>query len=96
MQPARYWRDNKTWKVWVGKRGTVVVSTVVTVSSPEHAAFQPYSYVLVNFGTQQHEFMGSGHETFQEGDKVECALRKITSGDDRSLIGYGIKVKKVT
>jgi uncharacterized OB-fold protein len=95
MQPASYWRQNKLWKSWIGKTGVVLVSTVISVAPPEQSALKPYSYVLVEFGKEKHEFMGVGHEVFESGDKVECVLRRITFGDDRGLIGYGIKVRKI-
>jgi len=96
MQPAKYWRDNKSWKNWIGKRGTVVVSTVVTVPPSAQNTFQPYSYAIVSFGGERYEFMGVGHELLIEGDQVECCLRKTSVSEDHEIIGYGIKVRKVT
>lgn len=95
MQPALYKRKVDEWKQWVGKRGVVVVSTVINVAPPAQDRFKPYSYVLVSFGEERHEFMGAGHEEFDVGDKVECVLRRSDAIDERGLIGYGIKVKKV-
>lgn len=95
MQPAQYKRTTKHWNKWIGKTGKVIVATTVQVAPPEQARFKPYSYVLVDFGDEKHEFMGSGHEVFVSGDLVECVLRKTTAGDERGLIGYGIKVRKV-
>jgi uncharacterized OB-fold protein len=95
MYPASYWRQTKNWSAWIGRKGTVIVSTSVAVSSPEQAEFKPYSFVLVDFESEKHEFMGTSHDVFQPGDVVECVLRKIASGDERGLVGYGIKIQKV-
>ena len=94
MKPPQYWRQNKDWKNWIGKRGTVVVSTIVRVAAPERASFTPYSYVLVDFGDVRHEFMGVGHEVFSPGDAVVCVLRKSAVLGNEDLIPYGIKVEK--
>ncbi len=91
-----YWRQSKFWKQWLGRKGVVEVATRITVCAPNQEAFKPYSYVLVNFHGTKHECMGVGHEGLAAGDPVECVLRRITSGDERGLIGYGIKVRKVS
>ncbi len=95
MKPPQYWRQNKDWKNWIGKKGTVIASTIVRVAAPERAAFTPYSYVLVDFKSEKHEFMGTGHEVFKSGDEVICVLRKTAVLEDHELIPYGIKVEKV-
>lgn len=95
MKPAQYWRQNKEWQKWLGKRGTVVAATLVRVSAPEQSAFTPYSYVLVEFSKERHEFMGVGHQVFQTGDEVVCVLRKTAVGGNQDLIHYGIKVERL-
>ncbi len=95
MQPAQYWRQNKNWHSWIGRKGTVVVSTLVNTVNPQQAHFKPFSYVLVDFGDERHEFMGAGNEEFLKGDQVICVLRKIATPEAHELIPYGIKVKKI-
>lgn len=94
MKPAQYWRQNKEWKKWLGRSGKVVASTIVRVAAPERTSFTPYSYVLVDFGQERHEFMGVGHQVFEIGQEVECVLRKIAVLSQEELIPYGIKVQK--
>lgn len=96
MQAARYWRENKTWKDWIGRKGKVIVSTLVYTVNPQQLQFAPYSYVLVDFGGDRHEFMGAGHEEFSAGDLVVCVLRKLAIPKSHELIPYGIKVKRAT
>ena len=111
MKPAAYWRQNKEWKNWIGKTGTVVVATMVRVAPPDQELFVPYAFALVDFGTTKKEFMGAGNQELQTGDKVRCVLRKISgcfsggshNGSDdgsgyrgsRGIIDYGIKVEKI-
>jgi len=95
MKPPQYYRQNKTWSTWLGKKGKVLASTIVRVAAPEQAAFTPYSYVLVDFGDAKHEFMGTGNDVFSPGDEVECVLRKIAVPNSQELIPYGIKIQKV-
>lgn len=95
MQPPQYWRQSKTWQAWIGRKGTVVVSTLVNTVNPQQAQFKPFSYVLVDFGTERHEFMGAGHEEFVKGEEVICVLRKVATPESYELIPYGIKVKKI-
>ncbi|OGJ37674.1 MAG: hypothetical protein A2383_04145 [Candidatus Pacebacteria bacterium RIFOXYB1_FULL_39_46] len=95
MEPAQYWRANKNWSAWIGRQGTVLVSTVVRTSSPQQDSFKPFSYLLVDFGKEKKELLGVGHQEFQPGDKVVCVLRKISDPSSRELVTYGIKVKKL-
>lgn len=95
MHPGKYWRDSKQLRGWLGKKGTVITSSIVHVAAPDQTAFTPYSYVLVDFKDQRHEFMGVDHQTFSNGDEVICVLRKIGITPPNGLIPYGIKVKKV-
>lgn len=92
---ARYWRENKFWGDWLGKIGIVIVSSQLHVAPPGQEEFLPYSFVLVNFGKQNKELMGIPGEIFETGDKVECVFRKLDIPDEKGIIHYGIKVKKI-
>jgi uncharacterized OB-fold protein len=96
MKPATYWRQNKTWSTWLGKTGTVVASTRVRVAAPNRTQLLPYSYVLVSFEDEKREFMAAGHEKLSVGDEVTCVLRKMSVPDEKGIIEYGIKVKRIT
>lgn len=95
IKPAVYWRQNKDWQTWLGRTGKVIVSTTVRVAAPTQERLTPYSYALVDFGNEKHEFMGVGHEVLQSGDMVKCVLRKRGFGAKHELIEYGIKVQKI-
>lgn len=94
MKPAAYWRQSKTWQQWLGRTGTVIASTSIHVAPPQLAAFVPYSYVIVDFGSEKMEFMGAGQDELRVGDEVICVLRKLCVPSDEALIPYGIKVVK--
>lgn len=90
-----YWRQNTSWSVWLGKKGKVILSTLLQISSPDQKAYLPYSFVLVDFGGEKREFMGIKGEVFESGDVVECVFRKVSSPSEEGIIHYGIKVKKI-
>jgi uncharacterized OB-fold protein len=94
MQPAKYWRQNKTWQRWLGRKGQVIVATTIRVAADEQADFAPYDLVLVDFGQEKHLFMGAGHEVFQSGETVCCVLRKLAQPGSAGIVSYGIKVTK--
>jgi len=95
MKPAKYWRLNKQWQNYLGKMGKVIAATKIHVSTPEHQVFVPYNYVIVDFGDEKKEFMGNANGDLTVGDKVECVLRKIQEPDEKGLVTYGIKVRKI-
>ena len=95
MKPAQYWREAKQIKEYLGKTGSVVASTVIRSSAPEFNHLVPYSYVVVDFSGIKKEFMGIGNEILSTGDEVTCVMRKMSRGDNKSLIEYGIKVEKI-
>lgn len=94
-KPAAYWRANTQWQKWLGKRGTVVASTVVHVAPPHLSAFVPYTYAIVDVEGERREYMGADHQLLQAGDEVECVLRRMCVPGEKELIPYGIKVAKV-
>lgn len=95
ISPPGYWRDRREWSTWLGRKGTVVGSTCIQVSSPELAYLTPYPYVLVDFGSERRAFMGTGHTSFLVGEIVECVWRRMGSVDAAGIIPYGIKVQRL-
>jgi len=92
---AKYCRQNKSWSDYLGKVGKVIVSTSLKASPPEQKMFIPYSFVLVDFGEEKKELMGVCGESYVTGDSVKCVFRKLSISDEKGLINYGIKVKKL-
>ncbi len=91
--PAYYWRQNKEWSKWLGKTGVVVSATMIRVSEASRESMTPYSYAIVDFDGEKHEFMGETNVELQIGDKVKCVLRKMAVAEKSGLVEYGIKVK---
>lgn len=92
----QYWRARKHWSTWVGRKGTVIASTLIHVGNPALAESTPYPYVLIDFGDEQCSFVGVGHEEFLPGETVECVWRKMGKVDPHEVIEYGIKVQRYT
>ena len=95
LNPASYWRHNKNWNNFVGKKGKVIFVTKVKVTSPELHAYLPYCFAIVEMDGERYEFMGEKGVDLKKGDKVEFVLRKSGKSDKSSLINYGIKLVKV-
>lgn len=93
IHPAEYWRASQEWSKYLGKTGTVLASTVIRVASPELASSTPYSYVLVDLGTEKKELMGVGNDVFEPGATVRCVLRKLAKPSSTGIIRYGLKVE---
>lgn len=94
IQPATYWRENKMWKQWIGRRGTVLLCTEVHVAPPGFEWLVPYSYAVVEFGSERREFVAAGQEKLQPGDEVTVVVRKLSQPDASGIIHYGLKVAK--
>lgn len=94
--PANYWRASQKWNEWIGKQGTVIVSTIIRVSSDGLANQVPYAFVLVDFGDHKAELMGADDLSFEPGEKVYCVLRKMGQSLPSEIVPYGIKVVKGT
>lgn len=92
----QYWRGRKEWSAWLGRKGTVVASTLIHVGSPAFSDSTPYPYVIVDFGDEQRSFMGVGHEELVPGETVECVWRKLGAVGANEVIEYGIKVQRYT
>jgi uncharacterized OB-fold protein len=93
--PANYWRSSQKWQQLLGKKGKVVASTIIRVSSAALANQVPYAYLVVDFGDHKAELMGTDDLHFQPGEEVECVLRKIAASNEDEVVAYGIKVAKV-
>lgn len=95
MQTITYWRQNKKWSDLLGKKGKVIASTNIRVSSPKLSQFTPYPFAIIDFGEFKKELMGIPGEVLKIGDKVSCVLRKSEVPDKSEVIGYTIKIIKI-
>ena len=96
INPAKYWRSAKQTKLYLGRKGTVVVVTYIRSAGMDHQSSTPYSFAVVELADgEKVELTGVGHEKLEVGDKIECVLRKIPPNDGAGLIEYIIKAKKI-
>lgn len=93
MRPAEYWRKNKNWKKWLGKKGIVIEASWITKSSPKFDKLAPYSFAVVDFEGEKKEFMGVSGEKLEMGDEIVCVFRKLSISKNEEIIPYGIKVQ---
>ncbi len=96
IHPAKYWRNAKQTKLYLGRKGTVVVATYIRSAGIGYQLSTPYSFAVVKLDDgEKVELMGVGHEKLEVGDKIECVLRKVPTNDSSGLIEYIIKAKKI-
>ena len=95
MQITEYWRSNKLWPKYLGKKGIVKAVSMMEVAATDQIELLPYSYLLVDLGDEKLSVMGAAHEEFVIGDQVELVLRKIKKEAKQDIIIYGLKASHV-
>lgn len=95
MLITEYWRANKNWAKYLGKRGKVLAASMMEVAASDQVELLPYAYLLVELDQEKISLMGSAHQKFEIGDEVEIVLRKIKKEAQSEIICYGIKAKHV-
>ena len=95
MNITEYWRSNKNWSKYLGKKGKVLSVSMMEVSALDQADLLPYAYLLVDLGKEKISLMGAAHSEFKIGDEVELVLRKIKKEASSEIICYGLKAEKI-
>ena len=95
MQITEYWRSNKNWSKYLGKKGKVLSVSMMEVSASDQTELLPYAYLLVELEKEKISLMGVAHQEFAIGDEVEIVLRKIKKEASSEIICYGLKVQHV-
>lgn len=95
MNITEYWRSNKNWSKYLGKKGKVLSVSMMEVSASDQIGLLPYAYLLVALNEEKISLMGAAHSEFKIGDEVEIVLRKIKKEASQEIICYGLKAKKI-
>lgn len=95
MQITEYWRSNKNWSKYLGKKGKVLSVSMMEVSASDQTELLPYAYLLVELEKEKISLMGVAHQEFAIGDEVEIVLRKIKKEASSEIICYGLKAQHV-
>lgn len=95
MQITEYWRSNKNWPKYLGKKGKVLSVSMMEVSANDQIGLLPYAYLLVDLGEERVSLMGVANSEFAIGDGVELVLRKIKKEGQSEVICYGLKAEKI-
>lgn len=96
ISPVKVWRRQKFIRDHLGKVGTIVTWTYITVAGSSNKEFAPYPVVLVSFGkgdSMYGQFVDYRKEDLAIGKKVISVLRKVRKPKDDGVIPYGIKFK---
>ena len=95
MQITEYWRSNKQWSKYLGKKAKVLAVSLMEVAASDQATLLPYSYLLLDLGKKKISLMGVAHQEFKVGDEVEIVLRKLKKEAKEEIITYGLKASHV-
>lgn len=95
MQITEYWRSNKNWSKYLGKKGKVLSVSMMEVSASDQTELLPYAYLLVALEKEKISLMGVAHSEFKIGDEVEIVLRKVKKETLSEVICYGLKAQHV-
>lgn len=95
MQITEYWRSNKEWSKYLGKKAKVLAVSMMEVAATDQAALLPYAYLLLDLGKKKISLMGVAHQEFEVGDEVEIVLRKVKKEAKEDIIVYGLKAEKI-
>jgi uncharacterized OB-fold protein len=98
QSPVRLWRKQTDDKKLLGKTGTILSWTEISVAPPKFASGTPYTVVLVELASGERTY-GQLVE-FQKSDRVigacvKAVYRKYGSVEKEELIEYGIKFKPI-
>ena len=96
QSPVRLWRKQTQDKALLGKKGTILSWTEISVAPPKFASGTPYTVVLVELSSGKR--MYGQLVDFQEshraiGVKVQAVYRTYGAVGKEELIEYGIKFK---
>ncbi len=93
MQITEYWRSNKTWSKYLGRKAKVLAVSMMDVAATDQVELLPYAYLLLELLDNQEKIsmMGAAHQFFLIGDEVEIVLRKIKKEGPTEIISYGLK-----
>lgn len=95
MNITEYWRSNKNWSKYLGKKGKVLSVSTMEVSASDQTKLLPYAYLLIDLGKETISLMGATHSEFKIGNEVEIVLRKIKKETSSEIICYGLKAEKI-
>ena len=96
MQITEYWRANKNWAKYLGKKGKVIAASMMEVAASDQTELLPYAYLLIELEQEKISLMGSAHQQFSIGDEVQIVLRKIKKEAQEEIICYGLKAEKLS
>jgi hypothetical protein len=96
ISPVKIWRRQKQISRLLGKRGTVITWTKITVASQEFKKFAPFPVVIVKLSNGNKavgQLVDYKEADLKIGTKVIAVLRKTKEGEREDVIAYGIKFK---
>lgn len=97
LSPVKIWRNQKSLRELLGKKGVVVSYTTIRVPLYGFENQAPYPVVLVKLKNQNYlgQLVDADLANLRIGQKVKAVLRRVREPDSEGVIPYGIKFKLI-
>ena len=96
ISPVSIWRKQKQIRNVLGKKGTVLSWTKISVAGTDFKSYAPYLVALAELETGEKIFgqiVDMPEEKLTIGRKIIVTLRKVRAPSSEGVIAYGIKFK---
>jgi uncharacterized OB-fold protein len=94
--PVKLWRSQKSVSSLIGKRGKILLWTIIRVPAKSFVGEAPYPVVIVKVKNGENmigQLVDWQKEDLRVGREVVCVLRRLSTEEKEAIIYYNIKFK---
>ena len=94
--PVKLWRRHKNTATLIGKKGKILLWTIIRVPARSFVDQAPYPVVIVKMQNGENmigQLVDWQEEDLKVGREVVCVLRRLSTEEKESVIYYNIKFK---
>lgn len=98
ISPVKIWRRQKEIRNFLGKKGNILIWTIIYVAGSEFKKFAPYPVAIVKLENGEKltaPIVDYEKEDLKTGRKVKVILRKVRESGAEDVLVYGIKLKPI-
>ncbi len=96
VTPVKLWRRQKETSSLIGKKGSLLLWTIIRVPAKSFGQQAPYPVVVVELENGERmvgQLVDWQEKDLQVGTKVVAVLRRLRTEDKEEIISYNIKFK---
>ena len=94
--PVKLWRRQKNVASLIGRKGKILLWTIIRVPSKSFVDQAPYPVVIVKVENRENmigQLVDWQKEDLKVGREVVCVLRRLSTEEKEGVIYYNIKFK---